>query len=392
MVTEITTTELRDRIDAGDDFLLLDNRNRDDFENWHIEGARSVAYSASDGELLGDFEQYREDAEDAGELITICAKGKASAEFAGWLEDEGFENVTTVTDGMDGWGQVYDVVPIATRRDDLEILQLQRRGKGCLGYIVGCRRTGEAAAIDVTRYNREFVEAARDHGFRIEAVLETHIHADHLMMGARELRDELEVPYYLSSEIETRDPRFEYDPVEPNGTVEVGEITIKSIHTPGHTTGSNSWLVEDEALMTGDTLFVESVGRTELQFEGGDAEDASAVLYDTLQTLMSLPDTVTVLPGHFNVTNDGRYVGVTPGTPMSTTIGTVRRQNRMVNMDRDEYVKAAFESMPEKPPNFESVIATNEGKRDLEDEDEADELELGPNRCAATEESVVGDD
>ncbi|MHC3439505.1 MBL fold metallo-hydrolase [Natrialbaceae archaeon A-gly3] len=96
-------------------------------------------------------------------------------------------------DGYRGWGQVYDVVPIATRRDNLEILQLQRRGKGCLGYIVGCRQTGEAAAIDVTRYNQQFVKATRDHGFRIEAVLETHIHADHLMMGARELRDEPEV-------------------------------------------------------------------------------------------------------------------------------------------------------------------------------------------------------
>ncbi|WIV66883.1 MBL fold metallo-hydrolase [Natrialbaceae archaeon AArc-T1-2] len=393
MVEKITATDLRDKIDAGEEFVLFDNRPEADYENWHIDGAKSVEYSAADDELIGDLERHREEVEAAEEVVTICAVGKASQAFAEYLEDEeGLEDVTVVEEGMDGWGQVYDVVPIATRSNDLEILQLQRRGKGCLGYVVGCSRTGEAAAIDVTRHNREFLEAARDHGFRITAIFETHIHADHLMVGGRELRDELEVPYYLGSEIETRDPEFEYDPVEPTGTIEVGEVTLKGIHTPGHTTGSTCWLVEDETVMTGDTLFVESVGRTELQFEGADAEDASEILYESLQSLMELPDTVTVLPGHFNVTNDGRYVGVTPGTPMSTTIGYIRRHNEMVRMDKAEYVETAFENIPEKPPNYETVIATNEGKRDLESEDEADELELGPNRCAATEESVLATD
>jgi glyoxylase-like metal-dependent hydrolase (beta-lactamase superfamily II) len=392
MVEGITAEKLRDKIDAGEDFVLFDNRNPEDFENWHIDGAINVEYSASDDELIGDFDPHREEADEADEIVTICAVGNASASFGEWLEDEGFENVTSVVNGMEGWGHVYDVVPIATRDDDIEILQVQRRAKGCLGYIVGCKRTGEAAVIDATRHTKEYVDAAREHGFNITAIFETHIHADHLMMGGRQLREELNVPYYLGSEAETREPAFEYDPVEPNGTVEIGEITIKGIHTPGHTTGSTSWLVEDEALMTGDTLFVESVGRTELQFEGGDAEEAAGVLYDTLQKMMALPDTVNVLPGHFNVTDDGRYVDVTPGTPMTRTIGHIRQNNEMLQLDEEAFVKAAFDKIPSKPPNYEEVIATNEGKRELEDESEAEELELGPNRCAATEESVVADD
>ena len=392
MVTEITAAQLRDKIDADDDFVLFDNRNPEDFENWHIDGAINVEYSSSDGELVGDFEAHRETADAAGEIVTICAMGSASADFGEWLEDDGYENVQSVSDGMEGWGAVYDVVPIATRDDDIEILQLQRRSKGCLGYVVGCKRTGEAAIIDATRHVGEYKKAARDHGFRISAIFETHIHADHLMMGARRLRDELDVPYYLGSEAGTREPAFEYDAVEPNGTVDVGEVTIKAIHTPGHTTGSTSWLVEDEALMTGDTLFVESVGRTELQFEGGDAEDAAGVLFDTLQKIMALPDTVKVLPAHFNVTDDGRYVDVTPGLPMTATVGHIRQHNEMVQMDRETFVQAAFEKIPQKPPNYEDVIMTNEGKRELESDEEAEELELGPNRCAATEDSVVAND
>ncbi|MEF8808095.1 MBL fold metallo-hydrolase [Natronomonas sp.] len=392
MVDTITAEELKEKLDRNEDFVLFDNRSPEDYENWHIGPAINVEYSSTHDELRGDFDAHRDELDEDAEIINICAVGNASEAFGEWLAERGYENVATVEDGMEGWSRVYDVVPIATRDDDIEILQLQRRAKGCLGYVVGCKRTGEAALIDPSRHTRQFLEAASDHGFDVTAVFETHIHADHLMTGGKQLRDELEVPYYLGSEIGTRDPQFEYDPVEPNGTVEIGEVTIKGIHTPGHTTGSTSWLVEDEALMTGDTLFVESVGRTELQFEGGDAEDASAVLYDTLQKLMAEPDTVKVLPAHFNVTDDGEYVGVTPGLPMQATIGHIRTRNEMVRMDKDEYVQAAFENIPEKPPNYEAVIATNEGKRELESKEEANELELGPNRCAATEESVVGDD
>jgi glyoxylase-like metal-dependent hydrolase (beta-lactamase superfamily II)/rhodanese-related sulfurtransferase len=392
MTDEITADELREKIDRNDDFVLFDTRAPDDYEGWHIGGARNVEYSLTDDELRGDFESVAGELDSDTDIVTVCAIGESSKAFGEWLEDRGYENVTSVSDGMDGWSRVYDVVPIATRDDDVEILQIQRRAKGCLGYVVGCKRTGEGALVDPSRHTKQYLDAARDHGFDVTAVFETHIHADHLMTGGKRLRDELDVPYYMGSEVETRTPQFEYDPVAPNDTVDVGEVTIKGIHTPGHTTGSTSWLVEDEALMTGDTLFVESVGRTELQFEGGDAENASAVLYDTLQKLMAEPDTVKVLPAHFNVTDDGRYVGVTPGLPMTATVGHVRTHNEMVRMEREEYVAAAFENIPEKPPNYEEVIATNEGKRELAGEAEADELELGPNRCAATEESVVGDD
>jgi glyoxylase-like metal-dependent hydrolase (beta-lactamase superfamily II) len=391
MVETISAADLRDKIDADDDFVLFDTRDPESFEDWHIDGAVNVEYSGSDDELVGDFDQYREMADDADEIVTICATGRSAGMFAEWLEDEGYD-VQTVEGGMEAWSGVYDVTRIATKDDDVVILQLQRRAKGCLGYLIGDKRTGQAAAVDVTRYYQEWEQAAAEYGFDIAAIFETHIHADHLMMGARTLRDKLDVPYYLGSEIETRNPQFEYDGVDANDTVEIGEISIKAVPTPGHTTGSTSWLVEDEALLTGDTLFVESVGRTELQFEGADAEDASEVLWETLRKMMALPDDVKVLPGHFSVTDDGRYVDVTPGLPMMATVGYIRTHNAMVQMDKDEYVDAAFEDMPSKPPNYENVIATNEGKRELESEEEANELELGPNRCAATSDSVVADD
>ncbi|RLM94878.1 MBL fold metallo-hydrolase [Halobellus sp. Atlit-38R] len=391
MVETITAEELRDMIDADEDFILYDSRDPESFEDWHIAEAENVEYSGSNDELVGEFD---EDDIGAGDtVVTICATGNSAESFAEYLEREGYaHDVKTVEGGMESWSMVYDVAPIATSNDDLVILQLQRRSKGCLGYVVGSKSAGEAALIDVTRASDEFVAAANERGLKVTHVFDTHIHADHIS-GGRKLANKLDVPYHLGAPAETRDPQFEFDAIEPNDAVELGDVEIKAVHTPGHTTGMTSYLVDDEALMTGDTLFVESIGRTELQFADKDARDGARVQYNTLQNvIMTEPNDVKILPGHFSVTNDGEYVDVTPGQPMFSTVGYIWENNTLIRQSEDEFVEHMFENLPSKPPNYEQVIATNAGEYEPEDESEETELELGPNRCAATEESTVADD
>jgi glyoxylase-like metal-dependent hydrolase (beta-lactamase superfamily II) len=391
MVETITAEQLRDMIDADEDFRLFDTRAPDDYADWHIAGAENVEYSGSDDELVGDFD---EDDLDAGDtVVTICATGNSASSFAEYLEREGYaHDVKTVEGGMEAWSMVYDVVPISTENDDLVVLQLQRRSKGCLGYVVGSKRAGEAALVDVTRATDVFVDAANEHGLKVTNVLDTHIHADHIS-GGRRLATKLDVPYRLGAPAQTRDPAFDFDPIEPNDVVELGDVEIKAVHTPGHTTGMTSYLVDNEALLTGDTLFVESIGRTELQFADKDARDGARVQYETLhEVIMTEPNDVKILPGHFSVTDDGEYVDVTPGQPMFSTVGYIWENNRILRMDEDDFVEHMFENLPSKPPNYEQVIATNAGEYVPEDEDEETELELGPNRCAATSESAVADD
>ncbi|MFW5963279.1 MAG: MBL fold metallo-hydrolase [Natronomonas sp.] len=390
MVETITAEQLRDMIDADEEFVLFDTRSPDSFEDWHIDGAENVEYSGDDDELVGELD---EDAIDAGDtVVTICATGNSASSFAEYLEREGdAHDVKTVEGGMEAWSMVYDTVPIATENDDLVVLQLQRRSKGCLGYVVGSKRAGEAALIDVTRATEEFVDAARTHGLKITHVLDTHIHADHISKG-RELADRLDVPYHLGAPAATRDPEFEFDPIEPNSVVELGDVKIKAVHTPGHTTGMTSYLVDDEALLTGDTLFVESIGRTELQFDDKDARDGARVQYETLhKVIMTESNDVKILPGHFSVTDDGEYIDVTPGQPMFSTVGYLWDNNEILQLDEDEFVEHMFENLPSKPPNYEQVIATNAGEYEPEEGEES-ELELGPNRCAATAESAIADD
>jgi len=145
-----------------------------------------------------------------------------------------------------------------------------------------------------------------------------------------------------------------------------------------------NYLVDGELLLTGDTLFVDSVGRTELQFGEDDASRGAELLYDSLhETILNLPDDTTILPGHLTVTSDGRYENGSPGEPLEARLGDLRDELDFLGLDREAFVERLTEDTPEKPPNYETVIAINTGKETVEDESEATELELGPNNCAA---------
>ncbi|WP_418282694.1 MBL fold metallo-hydrolase [Halorubrum sp. DTA98] len=415
MPTVVTADAFRDMTDEarrGDrEFTVIDTRLAEDFEGWRIAGSINYVYKPFHEFDIDEFERETglcpTDA-----VVTTCAKGKASLALAKELEAAGYDDVLVIEDGMRGWSAVYDRadVPVPDAGDDpLDIVQIQRRAKGCLGYLVvggteSPSGTGDrvAVAIDVSRHGTEWRAAAADHGARIVGVLDTHVHADHLS-GGRALADELDVPYSLPAAASERDVAYEFEPLARNETLDVGGVDLKALATPGHTDDMASYLVGRSAVLTGDTLFTDSVGRTELQFaaggegmadgagEGGraDTEAAGAAtgaerLYDSLHaTVLAEPDDVVVCPGHFTVENDGTTGDVTPGEPVVTTIRDARHGIRLLHADRETFVDRITATLPEKPPNYEAVIDANRGVDAPEDEVAAIELELGPNRCAA---------
>ncbi|TKX63578.1 MBL fold metallo-hydrolase [Halorubrum sp. ASP1] len=424
MVETISADEFRDRIDArrrGDrSFTVVDTRPEESFEGWRVADAVHYFYKPFHEFDLADFERETGLSPDDS-VVTLCAKGKASDDFAAELAAAGYEDVTVVADGMRGWSAVYDRtdVPLPDALDDappIDLVQVQRRAKGCLGYLaVGGREPGEAdhvpagapaddadgadrvaVAIDVSRHGDEWVAAAAERDASIAAVLDTHVHADHLS-GGRALADDLGVPYYLPAAAADRDVAHAFEPIGRNETLDVGGVDLKALATPGHTDDGASYLIGGAAVLTGDTLFTEGVGRTELQFSagggdesaaGGDGDEGAAGaarrLYDSLHgTLLAEPDDVAVCPGHFAVANDGTTGGAEPGDPVFTTVGDARRGIEVLDLDRDDFVDRITRTLPEKPPNYESVIAANRGVESPPDETAAIELELGPNRCAA---------
>jgi len=435
MPTVIDADAFRDRMDErrrGErSFALVDTRPRESYESWRIADSIHYFYKPFHEFDVDDFEARTGlDADDA--IVTTCAKGKASLDFAEELESAGYGEVTVVADGMRGWSAVYDrtPVPLPDAGDEpLDIVQIQRRAKGCLGYLVvggqapggndapagsdrvaiadsdGSNRVAVAdsdgsdrvaVAVDVSRHGDEWRAAAAAHDASIAAVLDTHVHADHLS-GGRALADELGVPYYLPAAAAERDVAYAFEPLTRNETLTVGGVGVKALATPGHTSDTASYLVGRSAVLTGDTLFTDSVGRTELQFgnaderdapgdAGGstDATDGATQLYDSLHgTLLAEPDDLVVCPGHFAVANDGTTGEVVPGEPVTTTVGAARRGLGVLGLDREAFVERITATLPEKPPNYEAVIAANRGAESPPDETAAIELELGPNRCAA---------
>ncbi|MCU4926600.1 rhodanese-like domain-containing protein [Halobacteria archaeon AArc-dxtr1] len=381
----MVTTLSADRLAALQDdpevtYALVDTRPEESYESWHVDDALHFPFGPEE-ELDGRLEELESVVGDAERVITICAKGISSANLATQLESatDAYE-VEAVEGGMQGWSGVYDHVEIDAG-EDVSVVQVQRRAKGCLGYVVGCPETGEAVVVDPTADTDEFVIAAEESGLEIVGVIDTHVHADHVS-GGRKLADAHDVPYYLSARVDERDVAVEYDPLERNEVLEVGNVAMKAVYTPGHTSEMLSILVDDAALLTADTLHVDSTGRTELEFSEDEGEEGARMLYESLhRTVLAEPEDIVVLPGHVTVTADGKFGHGAPGEAIQTTIGEARTGIDVLAMDEEAFVDRLADA-GEKPANYEEIIDRNRGALEVPPEERI-ELEMGPNNCSA---------
>ncbi len=382
MFETITARELAERQDSwADDYTLIDTRPADSYGAWRVEGAKNVPFGPA--ETLSDDQREETDGlADGREIITICGKGATSTRLASELDANGFENVAVVTGGMRAWNSLYETARVDTGNDDPLIVQFQRRAKGCLSYLVGSKRAGEAVVVDPARHSDQYITAAAEGGLRITGVFDTHVHADHIS-GARELAARLDVPYYLGERASERDIDFEFDPLSDGETFSIGDIEVESMAAPGHTTEMVAYRV-DEAVLTGDSLFLDSVGRTELEFGEEGAENGARMQYETLHgTLLALPDDLTVLPGHVTVHDDGTYETASPGELVGAALGDVRDRLDLAGLDEEAFVERMVENVPEKPDNYEAIIGINLGAEDVGSGRDATMLETGANNCAA---------
>lgn len=381
MIDQITAGRLAAMQDGDEEFTLVDTRPEDVYEAWHVRGAKNVPFGARD-DLDDERAAQVDETTDAGPVITICGKGISSANFGLELDERGYDDVAVVKGGMEDWNGIYDVVDLPTDDPDLELVQIQRRAKGCLGYVVGSRQAGVAAVVDPTRHVNEYKVAAQNAGLEITHVVDTHVHADHIS-GGRRLADDLGVPYRLGTPAGEREVEYEFDPIDGGETIDVGGIELAAMHAPGHTPETMTYRVGDEALLSSDALFADSIGRTELAFEEDETEKGARMQYETLHEIVELADDLVVCPGHVTVTSDGRFENGTPGDPVAAPLGEVRGRLDVLDLAEDEFVEYVTENVPEEPPNYGTIIAINTGRDAPEDEGEATDLETGPNNCAA---------
>jgi glyoxylase-like metal-dependent hydrolase (beta-lactamase superfamily II) len=356
---DIDAAELAGRLGTDDEPFLLDVRDPDEFAEWSIPTASNVPLR----ELAARVDELPRDRE----VVVTCAAGGRSAIAADLLAERGLQ-VANLRGGMAAWGAVYDwvVLELGTVR----VVQVRRRGKGCLSYVVGAG--AGAFVIDPSLAIDVYLEIAAEHGWQITDVFDTHLHADHLS-GARALAARTGATLHLNP-ADTFD--FPYEPLADGARFALGDTTmsVTTVATPGHTQGSTIYVVDDRAVLTGDTLFVDGVGRPDLADR---AVEFAHNLYRSLhEQVLELPGDALVLPAHY-----GDAMRVVPDAPVAATLDELRRTLPELALDENGFVSWAVERATPRPPNYAEIITANMGRAAAPVETLA-HLEAGPNRCS----------
>ncbi len=238
--------------------------------------------------------------------------------------------------------------------------QIIHEDLGCASYLVADRESGVAVVVDPQWEVEPYRRLARLHGVRIGHVLETHNHADHVSGHGRLARGTgatIQIHELAAAE-------YDHEPFADGWTLELGDLSVEALHTPGHRPEHTCFLLRDAgrggspwAVLTGDSLFVGDVARPDLAVEP--REGAADIFRSLHQRLLTLPDEVEVWPGHLGGSLCG---GSGLDLKNSSTIGFERRHNRALAIaDEAEFVAAAVGSLGDKPPNVERIVSLNRG-------------------------------
>lgn len=229
-----------------------------------------------------------------------------------------------------------------------------------LSYFLGCGTLGKSIAVDVVAGDEAwFIEEAKIAGVSISHVIDTHVHADHYS-GGRKLA-QMAGALYCLHESDASFVKFPFHPLHDGDIIEVGNVAVKVLHTPGHTLDSVCLAVSDNRrseqtwfVITGDTLFVGSVGRPDL---AGREQEMAGMLFDSLHAmLLNLPDETEIFPGH----QAGSVCGAGISGKPSSTIGFEKRFNPALRLsDKNEFIKLVTGDIPPRPAEMDKMVAAN---------------------------------
>jgi glyoxylase-like metal-dependent hydrolase (beta-lactamase superfamily II)/rhodanese-related sulfurtransferase len=236
--------------------------------------------------------------------------------------------------------------------------QLLNDDLGCASYLVGDEHAGVAVVVDPPYAIEPVLEEAERRGVRLVGVLETHTHADHVS-GHGRLALEHGLPVRVHGAAETS---FPHEPLEDGTEIEVGDVVLRTIHTPGHRPEHCCFAVVDRSraeepwvVLTGDSLFVGDAARPDLAVEAAEGAEG---LFHSLRRLVELGDGVEVFPGHVA----GSLCGAAMSSRASTTIGFERRFNPALQAELGDFLAGAAGPQPPRPPNMERIVELNRGE------------------------------
>ena len=357
--TAVSNEKLWESLKNNEDVFLLDVREPMEFAEFNIPGSVNLPLS----ELFS--KNISEKIPKDKKIVTICSHGNRSMVATFALAQKGLES-TSLEGGMSRWNQVLNA-NTAVRQDDLIIIQVEKIGKGCLSHIVGSN--GEAIVIDPTYPPSKYLEFAEKEGLKIKKVIDTHQHADHVS-AASQLANIANAELYFSSREEYN---IQSKRAKDGDLISIGNKQIRVMHTPGHTAGSMTYVVDEIYAFVGDTLFVESIGRPDLRDK---AEEYAIELHETLHNkLLNLPPNCKIFPTHHGEGVQPTKNGVFYTTP------EMAKNLSLLDLNKNEFVQKVVNMAVPRPMNYAMIIKVNKGVIPIIEEQVPD-LEMGPNRCS----------
>jgi glyoxylase-like metal-dependent hydrolase (beta-lactamase superfamily II) len=374
---ELSARELARIIEAGDIIQIMDVRAPERVARGRIDLVPPDRFHNIRGSEL----MHCKDVAGTGldpelPVALICGEGMDSKVLAFHLGRMGLA-ARSLAGGMVAWTQL--TVPRELDPPDGvdRFIQFDRIGKGCLGYLLVS--DGEAVIIDPPLHFDSYLEVLRETGAALVGVADTHVHADYVS-GAPVLAERFAVPYYLHSadavyHYDGTPGRIQYQAVSDGEAVEIGGTALTVMHTPGHTEGSVTYLVENRVALAGDFLFVESVGRPDL---GGQEEEWARQLWDSMaRAIRQWDDGLAVYPAHYASERE-RRMGRAVGIPF----GTLLQENEILKIqDPEVFLYTILGQKAPFPEAYRRIKAINVGLAPIV-EAEVQELEVGRNECA----------
>ena len=362
----------------GYDFTLLDVRNNEEFGRFKVEGPRLskminipyIEFIEFEDESVANVQVPKEE-----RIRIVCAK-EGSAKYVGEiLLNNGWKDVKILQGGIKTWGNML-ASKLIVSDNGYKLYQFIRPGKASCSY--GLLYEAEMVVFDPSR-NVEFYENfARDNGCRIVRTFETHLQADYIS-GSKQI-SAVAGAQIVGNENDFKDAAFAYHGVKDQEvfTFSSGGPEIKAIHMPGHTPGSTAYMIDNKYLVTGDMVFILSIGRPDL---GGKAEEWSKLLYRTLKTkIAELNDDTLILPGHYI-----EWTEANSNQMFVDTMGSIKKKNANIYgiESEDDFISFIKDNIRKQPEVYADIRKVNAGLLEPDDEDQ-EIMDLGKNECAAS--------
>jgi len=375
-VTPYSAHELFELLTQKKDFLLLDVRNEEEFGRFKVEGPypinmANVPYM----EFIEHEEESVARVPKTDKLRIVCAK-EGSAKYVGdILESNGFTDVGYLMKGIKSWGNMLSPIRLNDGAD-YGLYQFRRPGKASCSY--GLVFGKEMMVFDPAKNIAEYQAFADAHGVAIVYTFETHRQADYIS-GSQPL-NKATGAQIIAPEPDFKGAKFLYTPAVDGDvfTFTGGGPSVTVMHTPGHTPGSTCYLIDGRFLVSGDTVFIYSIGRPDL---GGMAKAWSQMLFKTMtEIIVPMEANIRVLPGHYMDWKEANE-----NLAFTETVGRIREINADIYgiTDEDQFYGFIEANMRKQPDEYAKIREINAGLVSVDDEQQ-DVLDLGKNECAAS--------